>query len=504
MIKINCPFCFLNCPLTIRKEKFKFAIFYEGPLCARGNAIPILLDSPKRLANSLFINNGKREKKSFKEVIEELVRDLENYKKEEIAVGIDSYLKEEEKKRIYSFFKSLGVDNIFSSYLEPDLFFSLKVDGIKFGDLERIDKSDFILLIGDVFGSFPIVARRVLKRKYEDKNVLLYGIDLFKNRVSGFANQFLTLKIGTEPLFLFLLAEKSQIIKSKGINIKEIETLCGINPSLIELYSEKILNAKNGLVIISLEGGKSFEPILYSQLAQILCNRKTNLYFLGLRNFDSLPLDVSFGEILEKIEKREIKLLINFGVSLPFFYPQIYERLKNCEKIYFSSFYEMPLIDFSNTYLLPQSMPIEDKDLIPPYSGSKSISQILESINLLIKLNIKDFDYPKERVYKEREVLERFNNYLNFYKENKERLENNLIIIGKREPFYFLDIFEKDNYLYVGSEKERKFSWERKIKRELPENIGILELENFENRKSFSFFVDEKEKFIIIKPLIEE
>lgn len=504
MVKINCPFCFLNCPLKIKKEKFKFAIFYEGPLCAKGNAIPILLDSKKRLSIPFFINNGKKEKKSFKEVIDELIKDLASYKKEEIAIGIDSYLKEEDKKKIYSFFKSLGVENIFSSYLESDLFFAWKLDNAKFGLKEMIDESDFILLIGDVFGSFPIVARRVLKRKYEDKNVLLFGMDVFRNRASGFTNQFLTLKMGTLPLVLFLIAEKGQIIKSKGFNIKEIEDLCGINPILLELYSEKILNAKKGLVIFSLESGKSFDPILSSLFSQILCNKKTNLYFLGLRNFFSLPLDIGFGEVLEKIEKREIKLLINFGVSLPFFYPQVYEKLKNCEKIYFTSFYDLPLFNFSNTYLLPQSLPIEDKDLIPPYSGSRSVSQILESINLSLKLTIKDFDYLKEKIYKERDVLERFSNYLNFYKENKERLEKNLVIVGKREPFYFLDIFEKDNYLYLGSKKEVEFPLERKIKKDIPENIGILELENLENRKYFPFFVDEKEKFIIIKPLIVE
>ncbi|MCX7837348.1 MAG: hypothetical protein N2323_05255 [candidate division WOR-3 bacterium] len=505
MVKINCPFCFLNCSLIIKKEKFKFAIEYEEPLCARGNAIPILLDSPKRLAEPIFINNGKKEKIGWKKVFEELIKDLKTYKKEEIAVGLDTSLKEEEKRKIYNFFKSLGIENIFSGYLEPDQFFFFKVNGVKEGDLEDIDKADFILLIGDVFGSFPIVARRILKRKYEDKNVLLYGIDIFKNRASGFTNQFLTPKIGTEPFLLFLISEKAQIIKSKGIKIEEVEKLCEINPVLIELYSEKILNAKRGILIMSLESGKSFEPILYSLLAQILCNKKTNLYFLGLKNSSYIPFDIKFGELLEKIEERKIKLLINFGNSFPFLYPPIYEKLKNCEKVYLTNFYQMPIDDLNNTYLLPQSLPIEDKNLISPYSGSKTLSEILEEINFNINLYISQFNYPKEKIYKEKDVLERFNEYLSFYKENlKEKLENNLVIIGKKEPFYFLNIFERDSYLYLNNEKEIAISLPKKIKKELPENIGILELENLENRKYFPIFVDKREKFIIIKPLIIE
>ncbi len=504
MVKINCPFCFLNCPLTIKKEKFKFAIHYEGPLCARGNTIPILLDSPKRLSLPLFINNGKKEEKNFKDVLKELVKDLKTYKKEEVAIGLDAYLKEEDKKKIYSFFKSFGIENIFSSYLEPDIFFSFKANGVKEGDLEKIDKADFILMIGDLFGSFPIVARRILKRKYEDKNVLLYGIDVFRNRAAGFTNQFLTPKIGTELLVLFLILEKAQIIKTKGFKIEEIEKLSGINPFLIELYSEKILASKNGVLIISLESGKSFEPILYSLLAQLLCNKKTNLYFIGLKNFNHLPLAISFGEILEKIEKGEIRLLINFGSILSFFYPQVYEKLKNCEKIYLTSFYQMPLDTLSSIYLLPQSLPIEDKNLIPPYSGSRTISEILEEINSHLKINIQDFDYLKEKVYKEKDILERFNNYLSFYKENKERIENNLVVVGKREPFYFLELFEKDNYLYLKRERETKISLPIKIKEELPENLAILELEDLTSRRYFPISLDEKEKFIIINPLILE
>ncbi|MEO0130816.1 MAG: hypothetical protein ABIK76_03905 [candidate division WOR-3 bacterium] len=504
MVKVNCPFCFLNCPLTIKKEKFKFAIRYEGPLCARGNAIPILLDSPKRLSLPLFINNGKKETRSFKEVIKELTKDLKTYKKEEIAIGLDAFLKEEDKKKIYSFFKSFGIENIFSSYLEPDIFFSFKASGVKEGDLEKIDKADFILIIGDVFGSFPIVARRILKRKYEDKNVLLYGIDLFRNRACGFTNQFLVPKIGTELLVLFLILEKAQIIKTKGIKIEEIENLSGINPALIELYSEKILNAKNGLVIVSLENGKTFEPILYSLLLQTFCNKRTNLYFLGLKNFNSIPLDISFGEILEKIEKRETKLLVNFGNSFSFFYPQLYEKLNKCEKIYLTSFYPMSLEGLSSTYFLPQSLPIEEQNSIPPYSGSRTISEILEEINFDLKINIQDFEYSKEKIYKEKDILERFNSYLSFYKENKERIENNLVVVGKREPFYFLEIFEKDNYLYLNHKQETKISLPIKIKKELPENLGILELENLASRRYFPISLDEKEKFIIINPLILE
>lgn len=503
MVKINCPFCLLNCSLRIQRERFKFAIKYEDSLCAKGNAIPILLDTPKRLSFPFYINNGEIKRTSLEKVINELSSDLKKYPKEEIAIGLDVYLKEEEKKKIYGFFKSLEIENIFTSYLEPDLFFLCKVNGMKEGDIEIINKADFILLIGDVFGSFPLIAKKVLKRKYEDKRVFIGGIDVIKNRIFGFANQFLTVKIGTEPLVLFLIAERVKIIKSKGIKIEEIENMLSSNLSQIELLSKKILNAQNGVVIMSLESGRSFEPILYSLLAQTLCNKRTNLYFVGLKNYAYTIGNCALGEVLEKISLGKIKILINFGGSFPFSLPQISKRVKNCEKIYLTSFYHLPLENLSNGYLFPQSLNIEDYNGISPYSGSKTPLEILEKIAINLGWEIKEMGYPKEKFYRERDVLERFVNYLNFYKkELKDKLDKNLVIIGKQEPFYFLDIFEKDDNLYLGSEKEIGVKLPIKIKKELEENIGVLETENLENKKYFPLTIDQKERFIIIEPLI--
>jgi len=79
-----------------------------------------------------------------------------------------------------------------------------------------------------------------------------------------------------------------------------------------------------------------------------------------------------------------------------------------------------------------------------------------------------------------------------------------LVVVGKREPFYFLELFEKDNYLYLKRERETKISLPIKIKEELPENLAILELEDLTSRRYFPISLDEKEKFIIINPLILE
>jgi hypothetical protein len=505
MVKINCPFCILNCSLGIKKEKFKFAIEYENSLCAKGNAIPLLLATPKRLSTPFYLNNGEIKKVNWEEIIKEISFSLKKYPQEEIAVGLDSYLKEDEKKKIYGFFKSLGIENIFTSYLDSDLFFLFKANGTKIGNIEMIDKADFILLIGDVFGSFPLIAKKVLKRKYEDKKVYLCGIDVIKNRIFGFANQFLTAKIGTEPFVLFSIAEKAQLLKAREIKIAEVEKEISPLLSQIELLAEKLLNAQNGVVIMSLETARSFEPILYSLLAQVLCNKKTNLYFIGLKNSAYTLGNFPFGEILEKLSAGKIRMLINFGSSFSFLLPQISQQIKNCEKIYLTSFYRQCWESLNNTYLLPQSLNIEDGNNISPYSGSKMVSQILTKIAKELNWEIKEADYPQEKVYKEKDIISRFGDYLNFYKkELKEKIDKNLIIIGKKEPFYFLDLFEKDNYLYLNKKKEIKIDLPIKIKKELEDNIGVLELENLENRKYFPLVIDESEKFAIIKPLIWE
>uniref|UniRef100_A0A7V3ZVL2 4Fe-4S Mo/W bis-MGD-type domain-containing protein n=1 Tax=candidate division WOR-3 bacterium TaxID=2052148 RepID=A0A7V3ZVL2_UNCW3 len=505
MVKINCPFCVLNCSLGIKKEKFKFAIEYENSLCAKGNAIPLLLDSPKRLSASFWINNGEIKKVNWEEIIKEISSSFKKYSKEEIAIGLDSYLKEDEKKKIYGFFKSLGIENIFTSYLDSDLFFLFKANGTKIGNIEMIDKADFILFIGDVFGSFPLIAKKVLKRKYEDKKVYLCGIDVIKNRIFGFANQFLTVKIGTEPLVLFSIAEKAQLIKTREIKIAEVEKEISPLLSQIDLLTEKLLNAQNGLVIMSLETARSFEPILYSLLAQVLCNKKTNLYFIGLKNDASILGDLPFGEILEKLSAGKIKMLINFGSSFSFLLPQINQKVKNCEKIYLTSFYRLPWESLSNIYLLPQSLNIEDGNNLLPYSGSKTVSWWLAEIAKNLNWEIKEADYPKEKIYKEKDIISKFGNYLDFYKkELKEKIDKSLVIIGKKEPFYFLDLFEKDNYLYLNKKKEIKLGLPIKIKKELEENIGVLELENLENKKYFPLVIDGKEKFVILIPLIVE
>jgi len=119
--KTICPFCSFGCEFGVIFDDFGIrGVEYikdgssEGRLCPRGSAAALYLNHPLRL--SMPIKNGK--------ILDwtKLGKDLKKIfdKPAKVAVTFDRNLTIEDYRSIISFCKATGVENIASTYFEPE------------------------------------------------------------------------------------------------------------------------------------------------------------------------------------------------------------------------------------------------------------------------------------------------------------------------------------------------------------------------------------------------
>ena len=192
--KTICPFCSFGCEFGVVFDDFGVrGVEYiadgssQGRLCPRGSAAALYLNHKLRL--SMPTHNGK--------VLDwtKLSKDLKRIfdKPANVAVTFDRNITIEDYHSILGFCKEQGIDNIASSYLEPEAFLHrfFKEPFIP----DSISKAKTILVVDDPFNQVPMLSKSLIDWKLSDRGNRLVVIDSIATHTSTFASDFKSTKL---------------------------------------------------------------------------------------------------------------------------------------------------------------------------------------------------------------------------------------------------------------------------------------------------------------------
>ena len=373
-----CPFCSFGCDFGVVFNDFGIkGVEYiktgssEGRLCPRGSAAAMYLDHPRRL--SMPLKKGKPV--DWPKMGKELLRVVGSPKS--VAVTIDRNVTPEDYSKIIGFCNKLGIENIASTYFEPEYY--LRKFFNKPFSMSDIENAGHVLILGDPFNQSPMSSRAIIDWKLKNRKHELFVIDSINTHTAGFADKFLKVNIGTEALLLFGLAQE----KLGDVGIAEA---CGVGGTVIEEVSKKLKGAKKGLIFACVSFGHTYDPLLIAEgLARL--QEFTGMRVIPFVEFVAHDGSQDFGTMIEKAKKKKIKYLLNFGELFPFYYPQIMPDLKAV------NIYATSVVKYNDHDLLPVPLALEkhgsvvttfgNKKLsgnIEPPSGAKSIDDILSML----------------------------------------------------------------------------------------------------------------------------
>jgi len=426
-----CPFCGFGCELGIVFDDFGIkGVEYlkdtpnQGRLCPRGSASVLYLNHPKRLC--VPVVNGKYKdwefvKKEFENILQ---------KPDAVAVTVDRNVTIEEESAILDFCDKFKIKNIASTYFEPEALLNRFIDEKGLAGLEDIEKSEIIIVFGDVFNYAPMISKNLINWKFADRKHRLIVVDSLKTHTSYFATDFLMVKPGTEALVSLKLGGEDLT------NIK-FSDVTGVPEEVVDNIGKAFSSAQYGLIIVSMPFAHSYEPQLLFEGIKILRD-KSKKKVLPIFEFVQNNDFQSFSKILTLIKENKIKYLINFGEQFPFYYPQFSKDLSGIEILATST------LRFKDCVQLPFALNIEKSGTIltstgkktlngeiPPASGAKNILEILniqgiktdgvKSLTRDLKIDIK-------------EGVKRINKHTDY---------KGLKLFGEKISFYYLGLLEK-------------------------------------------------------------
>ena len=370
-----CPFCSHGCEFGIIFNDFGIkGVEYikdgssNGRLCPRGSAAGIYLDHPRRL--TVPLKNGKEV--GWAKMAKELSKVFGSPKS--LAVTFDRNVTPEEYAAIIGFCDHIGIQYTASTYLEPEHHLAPFL-GQPFAPAD-LDKAKIVVVLGDLFNQAPMSSRAIIDWKMKDKKNRLIVIDSLNTHTAGFANQFIRVNVGTEPLLLLAFAQE----KLNGIDISK---LTGIDGATIKQLSDAIKGNNNGFVFVSLPFGHTYDPGLYAEGLRMV-QKFSGMKVVPFVEFARYDGNQGFPEIIDLAKKKKVKNLINFGELFPFYYTQLAERLKGV------NIYATSTLRHNGHIELPVPVGLEKEGTlvttfgkrklagnIEPPSGAKSVEAIL-------------------------------------------------------------------------------------------------------------------------------
>ncbi len=435
MKKTVCPFCSFGCEFGIVFNDFGIkGVEYlkegssEGRLCPRGSAAALYLNHPRRL--SMPVKNGKVI--NWAKIVKELQKLLE--KPKNTAVTFDRNITVEEYEAIVGFCDKTGIENIASTYFEPETFLNSFLD--KPFSIDEIKKADVIIVLGDPFNQVPMSSKSLINWKLSDWKHQLVVIDSVRTHTAAFASDFLKCSVGTEPLVLLALAQEN----IEGMNISKIT---GISESKMGDISKGFKEAKNGLLVVSLSFAHTYDPLLFVEGLRRLeqFSSKKVVPFVEFKGFEG---NQHFGSILNLVKKKKIKYLINFGELFPFYYPQVVKGLRAV------NVYATSPIKFDGYTTLPVALNLEKqgsilttfgkktlKGSIKPASGARTVSEIL-ALMKKVSGRSQSLRAPEAKV----NIKERVEKLVEKITARKKKKA--IKLIGEKIAYKFLAFFEKE------------------------------------------------------------
>jgi anaerobic selenocysteine-containing dehydrogenase len=338
-----CTFCRCGCELEIVRDGRRIvgveyppdAATAGGRLCPRGSASAMLLDHPRRLGYPL--KDGKE--RTWSEFFAETEPVVKACPGSELAITYDRNLTGEETALVWGLADALGTDNLACANPDAETQFARQLEGrgqIRSADrfqvtADEIRKADSVLLVGDVFGLMPVLAKPILDARYAGRERRLFCLDAIRTRAFGFAHRSLWTRPGMEALSVLGLAALIDP-KLSGFDAELVAAACGVKAEDIREVAAGFERPRRGLVLATMSSGRSAHPQFLATALQLLVNRmKGNKRLVCLTAGSVEPGRQELGKILAGIEEGRIRAMLNFGDGALFDYADLARRLDRLE-----------------------------------------------------------------------------------------------------------------------------------------------------------------------------
>src|SRR4030042_3208415 len=303
-----CLFCSLGCKFSLKVDKGmplspEFCPDYpvnEGRLCPKGLYAIELLGHPLRIAAPQIKDNGRFKEASWEESLRALAAKIAEvkgkYGSQSIGIVIDPNHTNEEILAVQELAMAIGTDSFACSFPPNDWELLFSTGTFFSGKIEDLENVNCSLIIGDLFVTHPVLAKRVIDAKYRTRGNSVIVIDPKRTNTAWHASTHLQNTPGSElPLLLGLLNSvlslsleqaKRVLEKPKEISGEPISKATGLRIGQIIMAARTFNDAEKGLVILC-PGLRGIRDInLVAWLCKLIAaNAKGDKQFMPLFTF---------------------------------------------------------------------------------------------------------------------------------------------------------------------------------------------------------------------------
>ena len=332
--KSTCLFCALGCGTAFRAKGGEItAIDYDrdnpvnlGALCPRGNYNFELLNHPRRLTVPMIGNR----RTSWEEAIRFSQQQLKEFDAASIGIALSCNASNEDAFLAAKLAEKLGTKNIAAAGNRFDLeaYQGVRYETAeaKISSLDDIQKSDALLIVGDILRRAPVLSWRVNQMKYGKRGSKAIVIDPNQCHTSWFATDHLKNRPGSEAMLLLCLIEVIARANGEGelgIDVDAWAQIIGLPSARIVKAAQDFHSAVAGTIIFSPSAFKERNDLIsyfIKVLASISPGKKYIIFYgygntLGVNTvIDRVITDhISYNGLREKIDNGQIKALITLG-----------------------------------------------------------------------------------------------------------------------------------------------------------------------------------------------
>ncbi len=348
--KLFCAFCSLECDLAVRQpdvgayfsedsimeQDFDRENVNEGSICARGNFSVDYINHPKRIGYAERRHNKITNDEAFDRIKDGLTKVAEKHGKDSVAIIGNGNMSVEEIELVTRLADALNTKN-YGFFLPDDCAVAsgLLATGYKFNrpSYEELEKSDNMLIVGDAFYEHPVIAKKLLQARYEDRKHMLFVIDPRYSNTAWFADVHLQCKPGAEGLVLMALAKmlgdgennefKKLLSQAKP---KELAEAAGVSYGDLEWVAEILGKSENLSILISDIFGKIGNADVCAAYCELIAggdSSKRHFYplFMNQSVYPVAKLNSQnglngLGKVMDAVVGGKVKGLLTLGVDL--------------------------------------------------------------------------------------------------------------------------------------------------------------------------------------------
>ena len=341
--KTRCLLCSLMCPVALERNDSNgdgvFATEYaienpltQGRLCFRGHYVAEMASHPFRVT-SAEIRDGAEcgdVRVSLEQAITRLANRLASAGARS-AVIVDGNSPNEDICAALRLARDVIRTDMCCVYLPESDAAMLRgiAPGTPILPMEDVAACDAFLIVGDVFATHPVISRPILEAR-ADRKARIFGVDCARNRVAGFADEFLCVKPGTEVVLIAALCKLAGLalppgsMWAHGQSAEDLAAMARIPASTLHRIADAFRSAKYPAVLLAPVPGRMSNVAEAARMASCLCELPGSHLMPMFRYGNAVgAAQVAggmgaqpFEDVIHRILSAEVEVLLSLGCDV--------------------------------------------------------------------------------------------------------------------------------------------------------------------------------------------